>query len=111
MRFLIGMMRYTWLRAKHRIIYSKLVRVLYIRVKIELEFFVISRRLERRQYSEKEIMIIVSRFFRRKVYRVKQDSKEAHRDLSQFIVKYSARTGIPQWEIRTMLNEDFNIDV
>ena len=54
---------------------------------------------------------IMCRFMAFKNYELKKETRESQRDLMDAIAKLSDETGIPQWEIRSKLQRDFNLDI
>jgi len=54
---------------------------------------------------------ICERYFGYQIYLQKKESKEAYRELMDFISEWSKTSGIPQWEAREILNRDFHLDV
>jgi len=74
------------------------------------EYFIMNRRLANKYSSEKKLHVMI-RFFEMKEFKAKMNSKMAFRMIGDVIADMSSQTGIPQWELRERIKNDFNIDI
>jgi len=68
-------------------------------------------RLRKKGTERDKVENICERYFGYQIYLQKKESKEAYRELMDFISEWSKTSGIPQWEAREILNRDFHLDV
>ena len=105
-----GSFQYKWAVFRVKILMSKPLS--WIRkLSLDIEMNWVKKRLERKGYSKIRVIIIMSRYMKFQQHIAKMGSKEAFRNVYQMIVEISEITGVPQWELRTMLQKDFNMDV
>jgi hypothetical protein len=67
--------------------------------------------LERKYGKGEKAREHLARFLRYKVYVCSKKSRECYDGIYKFIADYSAETGIPQWELRALIERDFGVDI
>jgi len=92
---------------KYYLVYNRFVAEMMVR----REFFVIDMRLKRKGYTNEEIMEITRRYIGMRNIRSRMESREATIELTRAIAEISDKTGIPQWQLRSKVKEDFDIDI
>lgn len=80
-------------------------------IKIRYIIFVVERRLRGKGYLGEESLEILARFVGRMQYKQQAETTEVFRALNQSIVDISSNHGIPQWELREKIQQDFKIDI
>ena len=104
-------LRYTWAVIKYRIMFNQYSRMFKLRLQVQLSILAIERRHRYGNFPAEKHLEIISRFWRMRHYNSQKITKIVCREMSQFIADYSIKTGIPQWNIRSILKKDFDIDV
>lgn len=61
--------------------------------------------------SHSSCINVMSRLAHIQSFKIKRDKKEAFKTMCEVISKLSDETGVPQWEIRSQIQRDFNIDI
>jgi len=81
------------------------------KIKIRMKRENIIWRLWRKRVERTKALAITDRYFNHQLYRQKKESKEAYRQIMEFIGEWSKLSGISQWEARALINRDFHIDI
>jgi hypothetical protein len=76
-----------------------------------LEYRSIRKRLLNEGHSEIMMIRIMIRFLNFKKYKMIKGSKAAVQKVYKLIAETSDQTGIPQWELRAMLEHDFGLEL
>ena len=103
--------KYGLLVLKYRIEFNDYLCRLRRLLKVRIECFIIERRFQKKGLSDDKKMFIMSRFFQYKMYREMKESHICRRTIGQFIAAHSEKTGIPQWQLREILQKDFYLDI
>lgn len=107
MQNLTSIIRYWITRFFYHLRYNKLVH----RVQIEIEIRIMFRRLRRKDYSADKIINIMTRYLAMKKLCGRKETRESRIELNQAIAEISDRTGVPQWQLRDKVRNDFKIDI
>ena len=94
----------------YRLIYYILINRFLHYLRIKKEFWCIEHKLRKKGYAIDSIFEIMQRYVNRKNYRTRIETRESYKELGQTIARISDKTGIPQWQLRTKLKNDFDID-
>ena len=81
----------------------------YIQVFFEME--VMKARLKRKGYSRDQALSILYKYVKVKRVQEQNNSREAMVKISEIIVKASAETGVPQWQIRQFIERKFGVEI
>jgi len=103
-------LKYHYIRLKSKVLYGTCARW-FSKRKV---FFVVNamiRRLVRKGCSVDKYMNIMDRYTRMKKHISRREARGSQKRMMNIIVKISDDTGIPQWELRALLQRDFDIDV
>ena len=97
-----------WLRyLGYHLRYNKIVRHL----QKEREFWYMEYRLKHKGYSRIKILDVLQRYVSMRNFKTELETRESIIALGRGIAELSEKTGIPQWQLRAKLKEDFNIDL
>lgn len=91
------------IRLGHYLRYNKFIS----RLEIRLEFWNVERRLKARRYTDAKIIIAMQKYAGMRSLA----SRNALVGIGLEVASLSEKTGIPQWQLRAKIREDFNIDI
>lgn len=84
---------------------------IYHRICFKIEMYLIRRRLLRKGHSEVKVLQIMIRYSSIQTIRNQIATKQAIRSVYDMITEVSDLTGIPQWDLRALLQKDFHLDI
>lgn len=107
MQKIIDFINYWLIRIGYYLRYNSFVNKLFI----EMEFRQINYRLENKGYSLDKINNIMQRYGSLRKLKSQLETRESYVELNRTIADISNKTGIPQWQLRAKVKNDFNIDI
>jgi hypothetical protein len=99
----IRFINYWMIKLGYHLHYNEFIR----RLEIRFEFWNVERRLKAKHYTDDKIIIAMQKYAGMR----RLASRNALIGLGQQIASLSEKTGVPQWQLRAKLREDFNIDI
>lgn len=103
-----GIITYQYRRLLYFLKWSKTTKC----VRFKLAYCAIYIRIRFLNWNTKEKTIkILNRFLGFCEYKAKKENKDATRFLMESIAELSEEIGVPQWDIKSKIKRDFNIDI
>ena len=96
---------------KYRFLHNKFLKTCSREMSLTRETFVIQYRLRKKGYTEDEIHNAFCKFGRIRRIRVKKEDRVSRMMLNNVIAEMSDKTGVPQWQIREKVNDDFKLNL